>query len=116
MFENVNRDVLIIFPKQPLIDWANRLNPNEDEECPMLMDLDQANVYMIPEFEDPKEALDFVKQNLNHFFENELKEWYTDENKWPEKRTWDIFEQWFHYSIQSVVVDIVNDGIKKYRY
>jgi hypothetical protein len=116
MLENVNRAVLIIFPKQPLIDWANRHNPNNKEECPKPMEHDQGNVYMIPEFDYPEDALAYVKQNLKCIFEYELMEWQTDENKWPEKRTWDIFEQWFHFSIQSVVVDIVKDSIKKYRY
>jgi hypothetical protein len=109
----VNRDVLILFPKQPLFDWANYIFPDEKMKCPKPMEHDEGDVFLIPEFTHPDDAIEYVKENFIEFFEQELFDWTTDENLWPDNLTWELFENWFHYSIQSVVMDTLDEEIEK---
>ncbi|WP_147383942.1 hypothetical protein [Maribellus luteus] len=74
---------------------------------------DAGDVFLIPEFTHPDDAIEYLKENFIEFFEQELFDWTTDENLWPEKLTWELFETWFHYSIQSVVMDILDEEIEK---
>ncbi len=113
MFERVNRDVLIIFYKQPFIDWVNFVNGNDKIKCPALLEHDQGNIYLIPEFDTHDEAMEYVRENFINIFKNELFEWYEDEESWPRDLTWEFFEGYFHYSWQSVVMDTLEDDVQK---
>jgi len=113
MFGTVNRDVLILFPKQPLFDWINYIFPDNKLECPKPMAHDAGDVFLIPEFTHPDDAIEYVKENFIEFFEQELFDCTTDENLWPDNLTWELFENWFHYSIQSVVMDTLDEEIEK---
>ena len=114
MYDTINRDVLILFPKQPLFDWVNKIFPDDKLDCPELMAHDEANVYLIPETDYPEAGLVYLKKNFKTFFELELEEWSLDENTWPQKLTWKLFQGWFHFSIQSMVTDMVNVPIVKH--
>lgn len=113
MFDTINRDVLIIFPKQPLIDWVNYIYPKDKMQCPKPMENDEGDIFLIPEFYHPDDADNYLKENYLNFFHHELNDWTTEESLWPENLTWELFEKWFHYSIQSVVMDTVDDEIEK---
>lgn len=56
MLEHINRDAVIIFPKQPLMDWVNTIFPEEKIECPQIMTHDEANIYLIPETNNSEDA------------------------------------------------------------
>lgn len=64
MFETINRDALIIFPKQPLFDWVNYIFPDDKMTCPKPMKHDEGDVYLIPEFDHPDDAIEYLKENL----------------------------------------------------
>ncbi len=113
MFKSINRDVLILSPKQPLIDWVNYIFPNDKLDCPKLMGHDEADLFLIPEFYHYDDAVEFLKENFIVFFEQELFEWTTDETLWPKNLTWELFKEWFHYSIQSVIMDTLEEDIEK---
>lgn len=113
MFETVNRDVLIVFYKQPFIDWVNFVYDDDKVECPTLMEHDQGNVYLIPEFNTQDEAMEYVREHYRDIFENELFGWCEDDESWPQDLTWEFFERCFHYSWQSVVVDTMETEIQK---
>ncbi len=113
MFKTINRDVLIIFPKQPLFDWVNDIFPGDKLECPKTMEHNEGDIFLIPEFDHPDEAINYIRENFMKFFRHELLEWTTDKHLWPKNLSFEMFENWFHYSIQSVVVDTLVDKIKK---
>ncbi len=113
MSVTINRDALIIFPKQPLIDWVNSLDDENITDCPKLLTHDEGNVYLIPETHYHGEALELIKDNVTYFFEEELNSWYTDESLWPKELTWEMFQEWFHISIQSVVIDTLDEPLLK---
>lgn len=113
MFESINRDALILFPKQPLFDWVNSIFKDQKIECPEPLAHDEGNIYLLPEMDHYSYTVEFLKENFEVFFEKELFEWCTDENDWPKKLTWEMFEEWFHYSIQSMVEDTLEEEIIK---
>ena len=116
MFESVNRNALIIKPKQALLDWVNRIFPEDPLFEDSLGKHDDANVYLIPEMDSTEESLEYLKMNFEPIFEELLFEWCEDETLWPQKINWQLFENWLDYSIQSVVVDVDNSKLKKEEY
>ena len=63
---------------------------------------------------DNNEAvLKWIKRNFDKIFINELNDWYTDEEKWPQNRTYKIFLEWFDIEICSMVLDLENHQIRK---
>jgi hypothetical protein len=113
MFDTISRDILILFPKKPLFDWANYIFPKDKLECSEPMAHDEGDIFLIPEFTNHNDAIEYVKENFIEFFKQELFDWTSDESLWPEKLTWELFDSWFHYSIQSVVMDTLDEEIKK---
>jgi len=116
MLNTINRDALIIIPKQPLLDWVNYIYPEAPVTLESLGKHDHGNVYLIPETDHPDDALNYLRENLELYFETELFDWCTDDKLWPKPLTWDLFERWFDYSIQSVVVDMAKGPIMKDEY
>ncbi len=102
----VNRHVLIICPRQPMIDWVNKLTPDAEQiKIPAPFDHDQASVYLIPEFEDVDDFLDWFNEAYAEFFEDELFEWSEDESLFPPNPTFETFNEWFTFSYQGLVLD-----------
>ena len=113
MTEHINRDAVIIFPKQPLIDWVNKIFPDDKISCPKTMAHDEANVYLIPETDSHEDALKEIKANFELFFYEELNNWCVDDSFWPKNLSWKMFNEWFNYSVQSMVIDVLDAPIKK---
>ncbi len=111
-----DRDVLILFPKKQLYDWVKYIYPDEQMECPEPMTHDEADIFLIPEFDHHSDAIEYLKENYLEFFQQELFDWTTDENLWPERLTWELFEKWIDFSIQSVVMDTLDKRIIKENY
>lgn len=116
MAATINRDALIIFLKQPLIDWVNSVFDDDKLTCPDLMAHDQGNVYLFPETNYYKESIELLKESYMFFFEEELFGWCTDEKLWPNPLTWELFQEFFHYSIQSMVLDTLEEPLIRQEY
>lgn len=106
----INRQLMILKPKQPLIDWNNRLSKpyplkleNVRKDC---------NAYLIPELDDEEESLAFVYDHYRNFFEEELLSWYLDARAWPEL-TLENFKEWFDIEFHSFVGDFLDEPIEK---
>ncbi len=107
----VNRNAVILKGKQPLVDWIN----SHDAEDPVgLEDVrTDCNVYLLPEMDGPSEASHKIEANFDVLFESELQGWYVDESMWPENRTIKMFREWFDIEYHSMVVDVLEDPIRK---
>lgn len=111
---DINRNALIIHPRKLLYEWVNYIYPAQDAfKLPPLLEHDEANVYLIPEFETMEECLEWVEENYEYFLEQELSEWSEDETQWPSDMSWVKFQEWFHISIQSVVIDCLDEPLVK---
>jgi hypothetical protein len=109
----VNRNALIIFPKKPLIDWINYIFPDKPFSNIDPLQHDGGNIYLLPEKERVDQSMNYLKRNFRNIFENELWDWCTDDTQWPKNITWKLFTEWFHFSIQSVVLDISKEPLEK---
>jgi len=116
MFNIINRDVLILKPKQALFDWLQEVFEDELMVEGLPFDHDESNVYLIPEFNHYVEALEYLKKNFIPYMELELEGWVLDDDEWPKDLTWEKFQEFFHISIQSVVYDTLEVPILKDSY
>lgn len=103
----ISRHLIILMPKQPVLDWIKRVDPN-----PPNISLDEVrqeqNAFLVPDTLDgQQEAERWVLRRWSMFFEGFLAEWYTDESWWPQKRTQKMFKEWFEIQYHSMVWDMV---------
>lgn len=108
-FESIDRNAILVRPKQPFFDWVNAVfnddKPmNEKEEC---------NIYLLHEKGSNEEVIKWVRTHFDEIFANELNDWYTDESRWPQKRTYAIFAAWFDVEVHSMVLDLEDDPVTK---
>ena len=107
----INRFAITINPKQPFVDWVNS---TPGEEVFTLKDVREENsVYLVPEYDHEDAVLVYLEKHFDQIFEWELFGWHTDEDDWPQNRTWGKFQTWFEIEIQSEVFDLVDEDIEK---
>ncbi len=100
--EVLNRSAITINYKKPFIDWNNKLFPDSQMEVNML---GESKAYLINQlFNDAEEA---IKKHYKEIFEAELEGNCLDEEYWPEKRTFKLFNDWFNYEISDWVMDLL---------
>jgi hypothetical protein len=109
----INRDLLVITPKQACVDWANALGEEFELQMEDMSGHDAASTFLIPEFEDEEEALEWMEEGADGWFSLLLMEWTDDRSKWPEDLSWENLNNFFHVNYQSMVMDLVNEPIEK---
>ncbi len=107
-FESINRNAIVIKPKKPFFDWLNDLYPDYP-----VTDKEEANIYLIREMDSNEQIERWLKKNFERIFQNELNDWHTDEDDWPENRTFGTFQEWFGYEIHSMILDLEETMITK---
>jgi len=107
-YEVVNRHAVVVKPRQPLLDWINALYPDLPE------DGTESAVYMVKSQLSRADAEKWLKRHFSKIFDNELIGRHTDEDDWPQKRTYKVFKQWFDIELHEQVVDIEDGLIEKY--
>lgn len=108
-YDMINRNAIVVKPKQPLLDWANKLTPDEKP----ITETEEGNVYLIKQKDSNEAIARWLSRNFDRIFENELNDWWIDEKDWPKKRTFKLFKEWFDYEINSVVLDMEDTDIIK---
>ena len=111
---SINRFALYLAPKKKLIDWKNYIFPTSTKigAIPPLTN-DRGQIYLVPEFYNTADAMKWLASNFDYFFEQQLFAWCTDEDLWPEDRTWEMFQEWVYISFQSCVYDVLDEPIEK---
>ena len=74
---------------------------------------DAASVYLIPEFETQEDAMAWLRNGWEHWFEILLMDWHMDEKDWPENRSWELMNEFFDIKWQSLIEDTLPLPIKK---
>jgi hypothetical protein len=101
------RTAVLITRKQPFVDWANECSddgvefPDELARTP--------DVYLGPHGEASHgvdQVLDAVWEDI---FEEELDGWCTDQDRWPQNGTREMFDRWFHSQLADSIIDLVPD-------
>lgn len=106
--ESVNRNAILVKAKKPFYDWINYIDP----EFPVV-DNDEGTVYLIKELDTKDKIERWLKRNYDQLFRNELNDYHTFEQDWPQKRTFRIFKEWFSVEITSMIVDMVDKPLEK---
>jgi hypothetical protein len=109
-FFSINRNALIMRPKPALIDWVNSIFPDAPVSYDDLGKHDSLDIFLIPDFDSVDESLEWVKENCEDFLSYALEDWCADEKVWPQPLEWELLESLFDYSIQTVVVDTMDEG------
>ncbi len=108
----IDRDVVVIKSKQPVVDWANRdlaySPPVSMEELKH-----DCTVILIPETDNLEEALEQVESLKLRLFEMELEDWSRDPVTWPKNRTIELFDAWFDLEVHSLVFDTLGGPVSK---
>lgn len=107
-YDTLDRNAVLVKAKKPFYDWINYVDP----EFPMVDD-DEGTVYLMKELDSKAKIENWLKKNFDKIFVNEMNNYHTDENDWPQKRTYKVFKEWFSVEIASMVVDMLDKPIVK---
>ena len=110
-FKKVNRRAAIVRANQPFFEWA--LTACEGAPKFTLEDLRrQPTIWLLPIDENPKK---FIRREFYVIFLHELSELCGNTNRWPHKRTFDKFRDWFEVEIVHSAYDLGNATLKAWR-
>ncbi|HQA75619.1 MAG TPA: hypothetical protein PLY32_00720 [Salinivirgaceae bacterium] len=108
-FDTVHRSALIITPKKSFKEWLISMDPDDAN-----IDLsNETDLYLIPNFDDHYQAEQWLKENFDIIFCDQMNNWYIDESDWEQNRTFKTFKEWFNYSIHLQILDTLEIPIKK---
>jgi len=99
----LNRTILIVKPKQPLVDWMNSFD--EDEVITLAEVEADAEAYLIAECEDEKDMEKLIQQHYQEIFQEQLNNLIADPEGWPEI-TESLFHEWFSLELYTMVGDL----------
>ncbi len=107
MMYELDRIVAIIKPTQLFLDWVQQLPDNDDIE---LSDLcEDCTALLIPAFDSPEEADQYMMTIYEDIFANELDVWDESMDTWPTERSFERFKLWFNIEYHSMVFDTVEE-------
>jgi hypothetical protein len=105
----VNRSLLILKAKEPCREWVASL-PGKNKIT--IRDINTGcRVYLIPEFEDDQQKDAILEKIYANIFVEKLFQWCIDDVKWPQNRTFALFNRWFEPEFYPVVEDTVENDI-----
>lgn len=101
----VDRIAAIVRPKQKMLDW---LQNHTDVDAKISLDglQNDCTALLIPTFDSPRQAREYIKQTFPAIFEGELTSWGLPKTAWPADRNYDLFNDWFNIEFHSVVLDV----------
>jgi hypothetical protein len=97
----VNRCAITIAPRQPFMDWAQHLQP--DQALPLAAF--EPGLYLIPTYDNRKEAIEQLAEGFEEIFCAELETWSSDLSTWPSPRSLALFQEWFAFQFFDLVSD-----------
>ena len=109
----INRNAVIIKPRQAFIDWLNVVYMEYKHE---MDDFLEPSIYLVNDDDDDEfdDTYDWLKKNFDKLFVLELEGWSTDEKEWPQKRTYKMFTEWFQVDISTSIYDTAEEPVVKY--
>ena len=109
MYE-LERLVTILKPKQAFLDWLKQL-PDQDDDVDLEELRSDCTALLLPPFESPDEAEDYLKEHIDDVFANECESWCESEEQWPADRTYEKLTEFFDIEFHSMVFDMLDDDM-----
>jgi hypothetical protein len=101
----INRSALIATAKRPFIDWLHTADPTSKDI--RLSDVNhEPTVYLVPSFESAEDFAEWLEDNCETIFEEQLGGWWTEERSWPPNRGIAVFQESFECHLHSMVLDL----------
>ena len=107
----IDRGLLLVFPRQPFVDWVNLVGPTGTPATLEEMRRDP-DAILVPEFESAEDGDRLVNRLSREIFEHLLMEWHTNLDEWPATRDRRTFRQWFDVRCLPMVFDQVGQDIQ----
>ncbi len=105
----INRGLLIVKAKEPFREWVSSLPGNVKIT---IRDINTAcKAYLIPKFEGDQQKDDMLENMYADLFVEQLFRWCTDDLKWPQNRTFALFNRWFEPEFYPIVEDMMESDI-----
>ena len=103
----INRSAVVVFPKQPFLDWLHRVDLTSGELT--LADLCRdPGIYLLPEYGLETELEAYLEDVCQEIFEEQMNGWFRAEELWPEERNFEVFRQWFECQFHSMLFDLAD--------
>lgn len=110
--ETINRSAVIVKPSQAFLEWLQQVDPTS--AALTLQDLRQdPSIYLLPEWDTEKEALQHLSRVCSRIFEEQLDSWYRVRASWPEDRGVKTFLRWFDCEFCSMVIDACGERLRR---
>jgi len=110
----LNRCAVIVTPKAPFWDWVKKSGDIDESQLAEVKK--ESNIYLIPDYESEDDIALAIESHLVQIyadiFINELEEWYTDPETFPEI-TYARFNEWFTVSSHTMIFDTVEKPLKR---
>lgn len=105
----IDRSAFTVTPKQAFYDWVKKAE--SDSLFPP--EIPESRIYLIEEMNTIEEIQFWVSDNYERIFELELDLCFANKKKWPKKRTYELFSNWFDISYQTTIYDLENYRVNK---
>lgn len=102
----INRQAIILKPKQPFIDWC--VSFCEDE----LEDIKETRTYLLDEDIDDIEQ--WLRKKYDKLFKFELETFQFNKKEWPQRRNYKMFKEWFWVDFSTMIFDFEKKPVSKY--
>jgi hypothetical protein len=111
---SINRNVAVVKPKLPFLQWLKSL-PDDDDSFEITEDDLKRDciTFLVPEAYSTEDARKYIERRYKEIFEIELVSWHRKLSDWPKRRTLKLFRDWFEIEIHSEVIDIGQGHIIK---
>lgn len=103
----INRIAISVVPKQPFTDWIKSLSER------YLVNDTSSHIYLVEKYIDDSKRTKWLKKNFDKLFKRELGHWSTNKKSWPQKRTYDMFNDWFEIKYHSKLFDLEDYPVDK---
>ena len=92
-----DKNTIVIRHKKPFFDWLNKTLKDG-----VLKKEIEENMYLITGSVNGEDIADWLMENFDNFFHDELNKFCTDQSLWPENRTYEMFCDWFDFGFSSI--------------
>ncbi|QIM49608.1 MULTISPECIES: hypothetical protein [unclassified Pusillimonas] len=112
--ETINRNLIIILPKQPALDWIISVDPQPIQGLTLEELRQEQEVYLLAggTVNTPEQAEQWALQRFSNLFATFLHGWFTDDSLWPKRRTRKMFKEWFEVQYHSTIWDLSTDPLE----
>lgn len=106
----LNRSAIVVKPRQPFLDWLHAADPTS-RNITLAEVAEDPTIYLIPECDSEEDIHEFLHELCEEMFVEQLASWLTDEETWPQDRSFDAFCRWFDWQHHSMLIDLCDEPL-----